>query len=126
MNKKLQLITQKVETIRHGLLRINGGAGQHTQVSTSIDFDNQLNCIIKDENADNKLLNRQVSLIQKNNNDYLYISGRVNDEVKSKCKVVSFKIVKACWFTRKQKGTAVWLQEKYIYECPDKEIIKAS
>ena len=126
MNKKLHLIRQKVETIRHGLLRFNGGAGQQTQVSSSIDADNQLNCIIKDHNVGNSLLNSRVSLIQKNNDDYLYISGRIDDEVKTNCKIVSFKISKACWFIRKRKGNAIWLQEKYIYECPEKEIEKAS
>lgn len=125
MSKKLHLIGQKIQAIRYGLLRFNEGTDQQTmQVSTSIDEESHLNCIIKDEGYHTPLLNRRVSLIQKHKDDYLYISGEIDDEVRTSCKVVSLKIDKACWFTRKRKGNVVWLQEKYIYQSP--EIDKAS
>ncbi|MBC7873918.1 MAG: hypothetical protein H7Y01_07980 [Ferruginibacter sp.] len=127
MSKKLQLIQNKVESIRYGLLRFSEGSDQQAMhVSTSIDNDQLLNCIIKGDTGNTTFLNRQVSLIQKNEDDYLYISGRINDEVKTHCKVVSLQITKACWFTRKRKGNTVWLQEKYIYQTPGENIEKAS
>jgi hypothetical protein len=84
-----------------------------------------LSCIIR-EGEEMPLLNRRVSLIQKHKDDYLYISGEIDDEVKLNCKVVSFRIAKACWFTRKRRGNTVWLQEKYIYQQPGAAIDIAS
>ena len=80
--------------------------------------------MVKDEAQKTSLLNREVNLIQKKDDDYLYISGMVDDEVKSTGKIIRLKIIKAFWFTRKKKGSAVWLQEKFIYE--DNGIEKAS
>jgi hypothetical protein len=127
MSKNLHLISQKIGAIGHGLLRFREGPEQQSmQVSMSVDEGAFLNCIIRDDKEDKILLNREVSLIQRNKEDYLYISGRIDDEVKTNCKIVSLHIVKACWFTRKRKGSAVWLQQKCVYENPVKEIVKAS
>jgi len=126
MTKKLHLIGQKIQAIRYGLLRFGEGTELQTmQVSTSMDDGIHLNCIIR-EGEETPLLNRRVCLIQKNKDDYLYVSGQIDDEVKANCKIVSLRIAKACWFTRKRKGNTVWLQEKYIYQDPAAIIDRAS
>ncbi len=125
MSRKLNLIRQKVEAIRYGMLRFNEGSVRKSmEVRALSNNGSRLSCIIKEDTPSASLLHRQVNLIQRKDNDYLYIAGEVDDEVKTKDKTISLKIIKAFWFTRKQKGSSVWLQEKFIYE--DDEIEKAS
>jgi hypothetical protein len=127
MSKKLYMIRQKIESIRYGLLRFKEGSTRRTmEVNASATNGSGLSCIIKDEADKLSLLNREVNLVQKNGDDYLYISGLVDDEVKASNKTISLKITKAFWFTRKKKGNAVWLQEKFIYEMPTGKIERAS
>ena len=127
MNKSLYIIQQKVGSMRHGLLKFpEEGEKPRIQVSTTIDGTNRLNCVIKNIDAEHPLMNKEVVLIQKNNKDYLYITGHVEDEVKTSSKVISLKITKACWFVRKAKGNISWLRQKYIYENPDRNIDIAS
>jgi hypothetical protein len=117
MSNKLDLIRKKVEAIRYGLLRFSDGMMRQTmQVKTLAHGASGVSCIIKDEGNKTSLLNREVNLIQKKDDDYLYISGTVDNEVKTRDKTISLKIIKAFWFTRKKKGSAVWLQEKFTYE----------
>lgn len=125
MSRKLHLIRQKVESICYGMLRFSDGSVRTSmEVRALSNNGSRLSCIIKDNTQTTSLLHRQVNLIQKKDNDYLYISGEVDDEVKAKDKTISLKINKAFWFTRKQKGNSVWLQEKFIYDMD--EIEKAS
>lgn len=126
MNRSLQIIQQKVGSMRVGLLKFpDEGEKPRLHVSTTLDDTNRLNCVIK--NADNgTLLNKEVVLIQKNNKDYLYIVGTIDDEVKTSSKVISLSITKACWFVRKAKGNVSWLSQKYIYENPERKIDIAS
>ncbi len=123
MNRTLNLMHHKIETIRHGLLRLREGEGQlSVQVSTSVYDGRRLNCVFKESHPGNPLLNRDVVLIQKKGEDYFYIAGRVDDEVKQHCKIVSLKITKACWFIRKKRGNVVWMQQKCVFESPEKKI----
>jgi hypothetical protein len=117
MNKQLQHIQQKIGAIQLGLLRIRDEKVKLTlQVKTSTNEDNSLNCVVTDEVPKRKLINKNVNLIQKSHNDYLYITGQVSDEVNGKGKILSIVILKACWFVRRSKGNISWLQEKYTYE----------
>ncbi len=117
MNKKLLHIQQKIDSIQFGLLRLRDEEAHDTwHVKTTTNEDNSLNCIITDELPGRKLVNKEVNLIQKHHDDYLYITGTVNEEVNRKSKILSIRILKACWFVRKSKGGISWLQEKYIYE----------
>jgi hypothetical protein len=126
MNRSLQIIQQKVGSMRVGLLKFpDEGEKPRLHVSTTLDGTNKLNCVIKGSHGD-PLLNKEVVLIQKNNKDYLYIVGTIDDEVKTTSKVVSLSITKACWFVRKAKGNVSWLTQKYIYENPDRKIDLAS
>ena len=118
MKENLAIISQKIGDIQFGLLRFSNKGEQKTmQVMTTI-ADNQqlLNCTVIGDNPGTRLLNRNVSLVQKNKDDYLYIIGRISGEVERTSKIVSLQIKKACWFTRKKKGNATWLEEKCIYE----------
>lgn len=125
MNNKLNLIKQKIDAIRYGVLRFTGGSEPRTlQVRTHTDAGAKLNCIIKDNVVNMPLQNQEVSLIQKKDNDYLYIVGEIEDE--NDQLAVSLKIKRACWFTRVRKGSVVWLQEKYTYDISDNEMDKAS
>ncbi len=117
MSNKLELIRQKVEAIQYGLLRFHEGTMRQTMEVRALAGDaSGVSVIVKDEEYKASLLNREVNLIQKKGDDYLYISGLVDKEVKNPGKIIRLKIMKAFWFTRKKKGTAVWLQEKFIYE----------
>jgi hypothetical protein len=127
MNRSLQIIQQKVGSMRHGLLKFpEEGEKPRLHVSTTLDNANKLNCVIKESPDGERLLNKEVVLIQKNNKDYLYISGRIDDEVNTTSKVISLTINKACWFVRKAKGNMSWLRQKYIYENPERKIDIAS
>jgi hypothetical protein len=118
MNRSLQIIQQKVGSMRYGLLRFPDSEKPRIQVSTTLDDKNRLNCVIRGLEGDDKLLNKEVVLIQKNNKDYLYITGRIEDEVETSSKVISLSITKACWFVRKAKGSISWMRQKYMYENP--------
>lgn len=127
MNRSLQIIQQKVGSMRHGLLKFpDEGEKPRLHVSTTLDNANKLNCVIKESPGNERLLNKEVVLIQKNNKDYLYISGRIDDEVNTTSKVISLTINKACWFVRKAKGNMSWLRQKYMYENPERNIDMAS
>lgn len=118
MNKKLLEIQQKIAAIQHGLLRIRdeNNARQTLHVKAAADQDDRLNCVVTDETLSQDMLNTEVAIIQKSHNDYLYITGQVEDEVTKKGRILSIRILKACWFVRKRKGSVSWLQEKCIYE----------
>lgn len=123
MSKVLSLMHQKIETMRHGMLRLKEGDGQaRMQVSTCVYDGQSLNCVFNEQDNESRLLNREVVLIQKNGDDYFYITGHVDDEVEKNAKVVSLKITSACWFIRKKKGNVVWMQQKYFFELPVKKI----
>ena len=118
MANKLLHIQQKIDSIQFGLLRLRDAGNTSTwQVKTTANDDETLNCIITDQVPLKKLVNKNVNLIQKYHDDYLYITGKVDEEVNTKTKILSIRILKACWFVRKTTKAGVsWLQEKYIYE----------
>jgi hypothetical protein len=111
-------IREKINAIQVGLLRCKyKGEKISVPVKIVVDENNQLNCIATLENIPAKrLLNKDVTLIQKDLHNYMYIGGRINREVRNKTIIFSLNITKACWFIRKSKGSVTWLQEKCIYE----------
>ena len=111
----------------HGLLRFSQQAEKaRIHVSTSFDNNNKLNCEITNLDSEAQLLNQEVVLIQKSDKDYLYITGRINEDVKPGSKVLSLNITKACWFVRKEIGKVSWLRQKYYYENPELKLDLAS
>lgn len=118
MNKKLLEIQQKIGKIQNGLLRIRDekNARQTLHIKATADEDDLLNCVVTDDPANHEMLNTEVAIIQKSHDDYLYITGQVENQVTKKGKILSIRILKACWFVRKRKGSVSWLQEKFVYE----------
>lgn len=117
MNKKLHYIGQKIEAIQFGLLRYHDKKDRITMhVTAKTNGDNTLICITTGNADIKKLVNKKVNLIQKSEDDYLYISGEVKEKPDADKKILFISIVKACWFVRKSKGSLSWLQEKYIYD----------
>jgi hypothetical protein len=122
MNSTLHKILRKVGSVQRGLLRVQD-EDKKLLLQTRAGTDEQLvNCIINDENCSYPLLrkDRNVSLIQKDKEDYLYISCRVKEEVrKDAAVIISMEVLRACWFTRQSTGSVTWLKEKYMYDAID-------
>jgi hypothetical protein len=117
MNKTLQKILRKVETVQVGLLRCHTDDDKklllQTRAGTS---EESLNCIVANDSLNESLLSKNVNLIQKYKDDYIHISCKVKEEVvRDTATIISMEVLKACWFTRKSKGSVCWLSEKYIY-----------
>ena len=123
----LQTILKKVADVQLALLRVENKDQKmlmQARAGTNEDF---LNCIIHPEELGISLLERHVSLIQKDKKDYLYITCKVKEEVrKDKAVIISLEVLKACWFTCRSKGRVSWLQEKYMYETLPEEMSQAS
>jgi hypothetical protein len=117
MSKSLSSIKHKIGAIQFGLLRFNTSDEQQTlQVKVAQNEGPILNCVLTDMVPTQKLLNKQVNLIQKYHDDYLYIAGTVTDEGQKNKKVLAVTIMKACWFVKKSKGNISWLQQKHVYD----------
>lgn len=117
MNKKLHFIGQKIDAIQFGLLRYHDEKVRITMhVTAKTNGDNTLICITTGNVNIKNLVSKKVNLIQISEDDYLYISGEVNEESDADKKTLFISIVKACWFVRKSKGSLSWLQEKHIYD----------
>ncbi len=111
-------IQDKIDSIQVGLLRYKVNGKQVTrQVRITIGTDDQdtLSCVILDELPSQKLLNKNVTLIQKDQDNYMYIGGRISNEIHKNKLILSVDIKKACWYIRKSKGSVSWLQEKCVY-----------
>lgn len=117
MNKTLKNIKQRVGAIQFGLLRIHGEESPVTlQVKVAANEGDMLSCLVTGDLPGNGILHKQVNLIQRHQDDYLYIAGRVKDEMANGKKIISLEITRACWFVKKTKGSISWLQQKYFYE----------
>jgi hypothetical protein len=127
MDRTLQKILRKVESVQLGLLRCSEDDQKLLLQARAGMDDTNLNCIVNRDSSDVSLISKNVSLIQRHKEDYLYISCRVTDEVvKNSATIISMEVLKACWFTRKSKGSVSWLKEKYIYQAIGGEIDMAS
>jgi hypothetical protein len=127
MDKKLQKILRKVESVQLGLLRCHHDDENLLLQTRAGTNESQLNCIVENKTGALSLLSRNVNLIQKDKEDYLHISCRVMDEIKREtATIVSMEVLKACWFTKVTRGSVCWLKEKYIYEPLSEEIDLAS
>ena len=128
METKLVHIKKKIDAIQVGLLRFRDKDDNITfHVNAKSCENNSVNCVIADNTDLSRLVNKNVNLVQKSENDYLYISGQVKEKTGKNKNILSFRIVRACWFTKKSRGNLSWLQEKYIYDIlPDRELELAS
>ncbi len=123
MSKDLQKIRKKIQNIQFGILRCRQKDNQQSwQVKATSDDDNVLHCLVESEEPYADILNKNVNLVQKHHDDYLYITGKVDAEVHDNVKILSIRILKACWFVRRQRGSVTWLQEKYMYQHEELEL----
>ncbi|RYG43002.1 MAG: hypothetical protein EOO01_22060 [Chitinophagaceae bacterium] len=115
MNKALQIIQQKINTIQSGLLRFTQKDDRVSlQVKASAGGDCSFDCVTEEEVRG--LQDKEVKLVQRYKDDYIYITGKVEAVVKNKKTVISILILKACWFVRESEGSMTWLKEKQVYE----------
>jgi hypothetical protein len=120
MNKPLPInensIQEKICSIQLALLRYKQEGKQMThQVKIAVDEEDKISCIVSGDLPAHKLLNKNVVLIQKDRENYMYIGGRITRESKKNKLLLSIEIKKACWYIRKSKGSVTWLQEKCQY-----------
>jgi hypothetical protein len=116
METTQHIIHEKISAIQVGLLRCkHKGEKISIPVKIAVGDNDILNCLVMDDIPAKKLLNKEVTLIQRDHGNYLYIGGRICQEVKTKKLILSLDITKACWFIRKSKGSVTWLQEKCVY-----------
>jgi hypothetical protein len=126
MNRKLGVILQKVVSIQTALVRFRDEKGQHSiQVKIAFSSDNSLHCMISGDMPKTKLNNKAVHLVQKSHDDYFFISGTLK-EVQANSKILTFNIIKACWFVRKKRGDVTWFSEKCMHEVEQVEMRPAS
>lgn len=127
MDKTLQKILKKVESVQLGLLRCSNEDKRLLLQARAGLNEESVNCIVNNENCELSLLSKNVNLIQKDKHDYLYITCKVKEEVKKNSAVIiSMEVIKASWFIRKSRGSVSWLQEKYRYSSLNEEIDLAS
>jgi hypothetical protein len=117
MKGTLPLIQQKIGTIQNGLLRYGRqGKKQSLQVKVTVHDANRIYCLVTtDQVSAQKLLNKQVTLIQKDGDNYLYIDGCISAETQKNRLYLAVDIRKAYWFIRRLSGGVTWLQEKCVY-----------
>lgn len=119
MNRNFYTISQKINSIQLGLLRRHTKKGSTTNhVVMKVHKDNLLICALTESGKPDikRLLGKKVNLIQKSENDYIYLSGVVQETPGSNKRTLYIQLFKACWFVRRSKGSLSWLQEKYVYE----------
>lgn len=120
MNKPLHNndngIHEKICSIQVALLRYKEEGKQITlHVKIAVDEEDKISCVVSEDLPAYKLLNKNVILIQKDRDNYMYIGGRITRESKKNKLLLSIDIKKACWYIRKSKGSVTWLQEKCQY-----------
>ena len=115
-SRKLSLIKKRIGDIQYGLLRFEDKNEQVTlQVKVTVNEDTSLNCIVIDEYSQ-KLMNKNVHLIQKYHDEYLHIAGKVSEEIKKNNRILAVEIERVCWFVRQSRGNVSWLRQKCLYE----------
>lgn len=116
MEKTTPSIQEKICAIQTALLRYShNGKTVSLPVRIAVGENDLLNCVVSENIPRQKLVNKNVTLIQKDFDNYLYIGGRISGAAQKSALVLSIDITKACWYIRKSKGSVTWLQEKTIY-----------
>jgi hypothetical protein len=116
-------ICKKVDEIGIGLLRCREkNKTISIQVTAKCLDGDRLECYANSKKDPRMLKNKIVSLIQKHDNDYLYISGLTEKILPGiGGKILSIRIYKACWFVKQSKGTLSWLKEKHVYDLTSRQ-----
>jgi len=113
----LTRIHKKMNEINSALVRFRDNDSQVSlHVTIKSDGKNSIDCRAGEIVDLTNMRNKKVSLIQKSDKDYLYISGELIKKSPGDKKAFSLRIHRACWFILKSKGSVSWLQNKYIYD----------
>ena len=116
MIQNLHAIQKKIDDIGLGLLRSRENKlPVSIQIRVRCDKDNLIHCYASETTDLLQLKNKTVSLLQKSDDDYLYVTGRAQTPAKNDS-VLPIRIFKACWLVRKRKGSVTWFQEKHTYD----------
>ena len=116
MIQNLHAIQKKIDDIGLGLLRSRENKlPVSIQIRVKCDMDNIIHCYASETTDWLQLKNKTVSLLQKSNDDYLYVTGRAQAPVKNDS-ALPIRIFKASWFVRKRKGSVTWFQKKHTYD----------
>ena len=116
-NSTLVHIHNKVNEIKSALVRFQDNDSQVSlHVSVKSDGKNSIDCRAGEIVDLAKMQNKTVTLIQKSDKDYLYISGELVKKSRGDKTTFSLRILRACWFILKSKGAVSWLDNKYIYD----------
>jgi hypothetical protein len=110
-------IQEKIDSLQNALLRFkHNGKKVSLCVKVTVNEDDSLNCLlVSDDLPFQKLSNKDVTLIQRDHENYMYIGGRIAQKAKANKMILSIDIQKASWFIRRSKGSVTWLQEKCVY-----------
>jgi len=116
MIQNLHVIQRKIDDIGLGLLRSRENKlPVSVQIRAKCDKDNLINCYASDTGDLLQLKNKRVSLLQKCNDDYLYVTGQAEASAENG-RMLPIRIFKASWFVRKRDGSVTWFQEKHVYD----------
>lgn len=124
--KPLNHIFKKMMSIGIGMLRSKEDTGQISLQVQAIRSNDEFSDWELSEECEQKLLDRTVSLVQKKDDDYIYITGKVARQHIAGRIVLSIKILRACWMVRRSKDSVTWLDEKFIYDVSGAELKMAS
>lgn len=117
MNQTLHKILRKVQTVQRGTLHIHINDEKYLYQARAGADEEFLNCIVEKTEISDSLISRNVSLIQRDKQDYLHITCKVKQVTSNQAAdVVSLEVLKACWFIRRFRRNISWLQQKYTYE----------
>lgn len=124
-NSNLLQIHKKVDEIQTALLRFQRNDNQLSlHVKAKSNGKNSIHCDFSDKADLKKIVPGKVTLIQKSEKNYLYISGEIEKQVFGNKKTFSIRITRACWFILRSKGSVSWLQEKYIYDISENDALE--
>lgn len=119
MNRNFYPIGQKINAIKKGLLKYSEGEETITQHVVMKSYNEKmLLCALVETGkpAFRNMTNRRVNLIQKSNNDFIYLSGVVEEKADLNKRTLHIRLFKASWFIKKSKGNLSWLQEKHVFD----------
>ena len=116
MDKTWDFISNKMTTIRSGLLRFQDKQGKSSYEIKNIKpfYPCSIYFVIPEHTKSKKLINHSASLTQKTENGYLYVTGLISKTKQED--TFSMNVLKAYWFMRKGKGKTSWLEEICVYD----------
>ena len=110
-------IHTKMNEINSALVRFQDNDIQVSlHVKVKCEGKNSIDCRAGEIVDLDKMHNKKLTLIQKSDKDYLYISGELVKKSRGAKNEFSLRMLRACWFILKSKGSVSWLQNKYIYD----------